>query len=270
MNKKITEAYSYIKNKYDKPIDIAVVLGSGLGDLANKIENPTTIDYQEIPGFCHTTIPGHAGRLIIGQIGNKTVVAMQGRFHYYEGHDINTCTLPVRVFSKLGIRKIILTNACGGIRDDLNPGSIVCISDHISLFAPSPLRGANLDEFGPRFVDMSTTYTPEARELAHKCAKDINLDLKEGVYTFFHGPMYETPAEIKAIRTLGGDMVGMSTVPEAIVARHCGMTILGFSLVTNKAAGLSAGNINHDEVMETANNAGKKFITLVSGVIKEW
>lgn len=270
MNKKITEAYTYIKSKYDKPIDIAVVLGSGLGDLANKIENPTAIDYQDIPGFCHTTIPGHAGKLIIGQIGNKTVVAMQGRFHYYEGHDINTCTLPIRVFSKLGIKKIILTNACGGIRDDLNPGSIVCINDHISLFAPSPLRGANLDEFGPRFIDMTTTYTPKARELAHKCAKDINLDLKEGVYTFFHGPMYETPAEIRAIRALGGDMVGMSTVPEAIVARHCGMDILGFSLVTNKAAGLSAGNINHDEVMETANNAGKKFISLVSGVINEW
>lgn len=266
----INEAFDYIYSKYNQPIDMAIILGSGLGPLANEIENPIVIDYQDIPHFPVSTLSGHDGKLIIGQLGNKTVLAMKGRFHYYEGHDMDIVTLPIRVFKKLGIQKLILTNACGGIRDDLNPGQIMAISDHIGLFAPSPLRGPNLDEFGPRFKDMTEVYSKNAIKIAHDVASENNIDLKDGVYAFFKGPMYETPAEIRAYRALGADTVGMSTVPEAIVARHSGMETLGLSLITNKAAGLSNNELNHTEVVETANKAEKDLVLLVKGVIEKW
>lgn len=270
MYTKINKATNYIQSIYDQPIDIAIVLGSGLGPLADEIENPIVIDYKDIPHFPVSTLVGHDGKMIIGKIENKTVIAMKGRFHYYEGHDMDIVTLPIRVFAKLGIQKLILTNACGGIREDLNPGKIMIIRDHIGLFAPSPLRGPNLEEFGPRFKDMSEVYSQEAGKIAHRIAEENGINLKDGVYAFFKGPMYETPAEIRAYRALGADAVGMSTVPEAIVARHSGMTTLGLSLITNKAAGLSLGELSHAEVVEAAHKAEKNLVTLVKGVIQQW
>lgn len=265
----INQAYEYIYAKYNKPIDIAIILGSGLGPLADEIENPIIIDYKDIPGFPISTIPGHEGKLYIGKVSGKTVCAMKGRFHYYEGHDMDVVTLPIRVFAKLGIKYLFVTNACGGIREDLNPGQITLISDHIGLFAPSPLRGPNLDEFGPRFKDMSEVYSKELRNIAYHAAKKVDVDLKEGVYCFFKGPMFETPAEIRAFRALGADMCGMSTVSEAIVARHSGMTTLGISLVTNKAVGLSTNQLDHKEVMAAADKAEIDLVKLVKEIIKE-
>jgi len=270
MYTKINEASAYIQSRFNKHIDIAIVLGSGLGPLADEIENPIVIDYADIPHFPVSTLAGHDGKLIIGTIHNKTVVAMKGRFHYYEGHDMDIVTLPIRVFKKLGIDKLILTNACGGIREDLNPGQIMVITDHIGLYAPSPLRGPNLDEFGPRFKDMTEVYSKEVAKIAHVVADENNISLKDGVYAFFKGPMYETPAEIRAYKALGADTVGMSTVPEAIVARHSGMTSFGLSLITNKAAGLGASELNHAEVVEAAAQAEKNLVTLVKGIIDKW
>lgn len=270
MYTKINEAAAYIQSIFKDPIDIAIVLGSGLGPLANEIENPIIIDYKDIPHFPVSNLAGHDGKLIIGKIHAKNVVAMKGRFHYYEGHEMEIVTLPIRVFAKLGIKKLILTNACGGIRDDLNPGQIMVISDHIGLYAPSPLRGPNLDEFGPRFKDMTEVYSKHVGKIAHDIADENHIRLKDGVYAFFKGPMYETPAEIRAYRALGADAVGMSTVPEAIVARHSGMTTFGLSLITNKAAGLGNAELNHAEVVEAANKAEKDLVTLVKGIIKKW
>ena len=204
---KINEATNYIKTQYHGKIDLAIILGSGLGPLADEIENPIELDYRDIPHFPISNLIGHAGKLIIGTLENKTVIAMKGRFHYYEGNDMDIVTLPIRVFKRLGIDNLILTNACGGIREDLNPGQIMLIKDHIGLFAPSPLRGPNLDEFGPRFKDMSEVYNRKLGKLAHQVADNNNISLKDGVYAFFKGPMYETPAEILAYRALGADAV---------------------------------------------------------------
>ncbi len=270
MYTKINAASEYIRSIFPGKIDLAIVLGSGLGPLANEIENPVTIDYNDIPYFPAPTLVGHEGKLIIGKIGEKTVCAMKGRFHYYEGYDMETVTLGVRVFAKLGIKKLILTNAAGGIREDLNPGTIMLIRDHLSFFCPSPLRGPNMDEFGPRFKDMTEVYSRAAGDVARSVAAENGITLPDGVYAFFKGPMFETPSEILALRTLGADVVGMSTVPEAIVARHSGMTTLGLTLVTNKAAGLSSCELSHEEVMETAAIAEKNLVALVSGIIEKW
>ncbi|WRK56047.1 purine-nucleoside phosphorylase [Coprobacillaceae bacterium CR2/5/TPMF4] len=193
----------------------------------------------------------------MGSLEGKTVIAMKGRFHYYEGNDMQIVTLPIRVFKRLGIENLILTNACGGIREDLNPGQLMLIKDHISLFMNSPLRGPNLDEFGPRFLICVKPYNEEIGELAHKVADENDIILKDGVYAYCQGPMYETPAEIRALKVLGADAVGMSTIPEAIVARHCNMKTLGISLITNKAAGLSSQELSHDEVIEIAEKSEK-------------
>lgn len=265
----IYAARDYIQSRYKNPIDVAIVLGSGLGPLADVINEPVEIDYKDIPYFPVSTVPGHAGKLIIGEIGGKTVACMKGRFHFYEGYDMQKVTMPIRVFSALGIKNLIVTNACGGVRDDLNPGQIVIISDHLSFMMPSPLRGPNLDDFGPRFKDMTDVYTSTLRSLALESAKKVNVDVKEGVYCFFKGPQFETPAEIRAFKTLGADMVGMSTVPEAIVARHSDMKILGISLVTNKAAGLSNNELNHIEVMEAANSAEERLVKLVNQILED-
>ncbi len=270
MYTKINEAASYIQSVYNKPIDIAIVLGSGLGPLADEIENPIVINYSDIPHFPTPKLVGHAGQLIIGTMKGKTVLAMKGRFHYYEGYPMDIITLPVRVFSKLGIENLVLTNACGGITEGLNPGQIMVIKDHIGFFCPSPLRGPNLEEFGPRFKDMTEVYSKRLGSLAHEIADANNINLADGIYAFFRGPMYETPAEIMSYKALGADTVGMSTVPEATVARHCGMTTLGISLITNRAAGLGASELDHQEVVEAANKAEKDLVTLVSGIIEKW
>lgn len=269
MINKINEATAYIQEKLPFVPEIAIILGSGLGPLANTVENPIIIDYKDIPHFPEPTIASHAGQLVIGKIANKNVIIMNGRFHYYEGHDIQLSGLPIRVFKKLGIEHLIVTNACGGIADYLEPGDISIIEDHVGVFAPSILRGPNLDEFGPRFKDMTEVYSKELKSLTKEVAKQLNIEVKSGVYCFFPGPMYETPAEIRMLKTCGIDMVGMSTVPEVIVARHCAMKTLGISLVTNKAAGLGKTQLSHEEVMEAAALAGKNLVKLVSEVLKQ-
>lgn len=266
----IDEAACFIRNRIDFTPEIAVILGSGLGPLSKEIEAPTVIPYGEIPHFRVSTVAGHAGELIAGTISGRRVLVMNGRFHFYEGHTIETVTLPIRVFSKLGIKDLIVTNAAGGIKDSLKPGSLMLISDHLSFMCPSPLTGPNLDEFGPRFKDMTDVYTPKLRELAQKTAASLGIGLDEGVYCYFRGPQYETPAEIRAAKLLGADAAGMSTVPEAITARHCGMRILGISLITNKAAGLGGSQLSHEEVGEIARQSEQNFVRLVKNIINDW
>ncbi len=267
---KINEATIAIKNFIPDTPDIAIILGSGLGPLANEVENPISIGYEDIPHFPVSTIPGHEGKLVYGTINGKKVLVMKGRFHYYEGHEMDIVTLHIRVFAKLGIKNLLVTNACGGIRDDLIPGNIMIITDHIGFMMPSPLRGPNLDEFGPRFKDMTEVYNKELRGICKEAAQATNVPIKEGTYTFFRGPMFESPAEILMLKQLGSSVVGMSTVPEATVARHCGMRTLGLSLITNKAAGLGANELDHKEVMETAAQAETNLVKLVKETIRNW
>lgn len=264
---KINEASQYLSERLKQKPEIAIILGSGLGPLGEEIENPQVFDYADIPHFPVSTIPGHAGKLISGTLSNRCVLVMQGRFHYYEGYEMDMVTLPIRVFARLGIHYLFVTNAAGGIREDLNPGTITLMTDHLSFMCPSPLRGPNLDEFGPRFKDMTEVYSQRLGQIARDAAKTLNLKLAEGVYAYFRGPQFETPAEIRAVKILGADLAGMSTVPETIIARHCGMETLGLSLVTNKAAGLSKNELNHQEVMDIANQATQDLIALAKEII---
>lgn len=266
----IDEAAAYIKSRIDFTPETAIILGSGLGPLAGEIKDPVVMKYSDIPHFKASAVAGHAGELIAGTIEDRKVLVMNGRFHYYEGHSMETVTLPIRVFAKLGIGNLLVTNAAGGIADRLDPGTIMLITDHLSMMCPSPLIGANLDDFGPRFPDMTHVYTPELLDIARHAAAACDINIEEGVYCYFRGPQYETPAEIRAVRALGADAAGMSTVPEAIVARHCGMRILGISLITNKAAGLGGGSLSHTEVNETAGSSEEKIVRLVHRILKEW
>jgi purine-nucleoside phosphorylase len=242
---------------------VAAVLGSGLGGVADAIETPIEISYQDVPHFVRSTVEGHAGSLVVGSLGGTEVAAMKGRFHLYEGYSMEEVTLPIRVFSLLGIRSLILTNAAGGISTRLKPGSLMLLSDHINLMGDNPLVGANDERFGPRFPDMTEVYSKEYRDLAHDTARKLGLKLEEGVYAGAKGPTYETPAEIRMMRDMGADAIGMSTVPEAIVARHSGMKILAISCITNNAAGLATGEINHDQVIKIGEQAGKRLSELV-------
>lgn len=266
----IDETTQYIRSQITQTPEIAIILGSGLGPLANLVENPIEMSYADIPNFKASTVAGHAGKLIYGTIEGHCVLVMSGRFHFYEGHPMEIVTLPVRVFARLGIKNLIVTNAAGGIGDSLIPGSIMLINDHLSFMCPSPLHGPNLDVFGTRFPDMSEVYTPSLRALAKDVANKLGINVSEGVYCYFRGPQYETPAEIRAAKVLGADAAGMSTVPEAIVARHCGMRILGISLITNKAAGLSKTLLSHEEVSAVAAVSEKNMLALVTGIISEW
>lgn len=266
----IKEAGEYIKKKIGKTPQIAVVLGSGLGALVNEIEEPLVLDYGDIPGFPVTTVEGHDGKMIFGKIGDKYILAMKGRFHYYEGYDVSKVVFAIRVFKYMGINNLIVTNAAGGINKDFNPGDLMIIKDHISFFAPSALRGANIDEFGVRFPDMSKAYNPELIQLCKDAALKEGINVREGVYIFAKGPMYETPAEIRAMSILGADAVGMSTVPEVTVANHAGMNILGISCITNMAAGILDEPLSHEGVMEIAKIAEKNFVALVKRVITDW
>lgn len=266
----IDEAVSTIRASLPCIPDIAVILGSGLGPLADEVTQTAVLDYSDIPHFPRSTVAGHDGRLVFGTLSGKQVLVMKGRFHYYEGYPMDMVTFPIRVFARLGIRNLLVTNAAGGIRDDLNPGTIMLITDHLSYMCPSPLRGSNLDAFGPRFQDMTEVYQKKLITLAKQAAQTVQIPVKEGVYAFFRGPQYETPSEIRAIRLLGADAVGMSTVPETMVARHSGMSTLGISLITNKAAGLSSGELNHTEVTQTAQSAERNLVKLVKEIIKEW
>lgn len=263
-------AAEYIRERIKQPPKTAVILGSGLGPLVNDIHQPTEIDYADIPGFPHTTVKGHAGKLVSGTLGGRQILAMKGRFHYYEGWDISQVVFHIRVFKLLGVSNLIVTNAAGGINTSFAPGDLMLIRDHISFFAPSPLRGENIDEFGPRFPDMCDAYDPDAAAMTREIAGRRGIALKEGVYAFAQGPMFETPAEIRALRVLGADAVGMSTVPEVIMARHCGIKVLGISCITNMAAGVLEQKLSHEEVMETAGKIEKDFAWLVTQIVKEW
>lgn len=266
--KKIQSSSQYILERSKYKPTIGLILGSGLGDLADRIENPEFYPYETIPNFPVSTVEGHKSRLVIGTLKGKTVVAMQGRFHYYEGYSIEEVTFPIRVMKLLGIETLIVTNAAGAVNENFKPGDLMIINDHINLSGTNPLIGKNLDEFGVRFPDMSNPYNRNLIEKVKNVAKEINVDVKEGVYTVMTGPSYETPAEIKMIRTLGGDAVGMSTVPEVIVANHSGLKVIGISCLTNMAAGILKQPLNHEEVIETSNMAKTKFINLMSSLIK--
>jgi len=235
--------------------------------VADAVEDALEIPYIEIPHFVRSTVEGHAGKLIIGSCGGVDVVLMKGRFHFYEGYSMEEVTLPTRVFSLMGIRSLILTNASGGTAPQLSPGALMALTDHINLMGENPLRGENDERFGPRFQDMTSVYTPPYIQAAHEVARELGLVLFEGVYVGLRGPSYETPAEIRMIRKLGGDAVGMSTVPEATVARHCGMNVLAISCITNVAAGLAAAEIDHSEVMAVGSQAGKQLADLIVNVI---
>lgn len=246
---------------------IALVLGSGLGAFADEFEEPVGIPYQEIPGFVSSTAMGHAGRLVIGKVGGVPVLAMQGRVHYYEGYSLEQVTFPIRTFKLMGIETLILTNAAGGVDVELSQGALMVISDHLNLMGVNPLRGPNDERFGPRFPDMSEVYARDLQEMVGEEAKDLGVTIRRGVYVALTGPSYETPAEIHMLRSFGADAVGMSTVPEAIVARHMGMKVLGISCITNMAAGISEEPINHDEVIETGQRVRSTFTKLLRRLI---
>ena len=249
--------------------DIGVILGSGLGDYAEALEDAVKLPYSEIPGFPRSTVAGHAGMWCCGTLYGKRVVMMQGRFHYYEGYGMKDVTLPVRVMQKIGVKTLVVTNAAGGVNLGYHPGELMVIGDIFSMTAQNPLIGPNLDAFGPRFPDMSCAFDKELRALAHECATEQGFALREGVYAQMTGPTYETPAEIRMLRTLGADAVGMSTVPEVIVARHGGMRVLGISCITNMAAGILDQPLNHAEVTETANRVKGQFRNLLDRIIEK-
>ena len=257
----------YVKSIVPYTPDYAIVLGSCLGPFADTIEDPIVIDYKDIPNFLVSTVASHAGKLIFGTVAGKKVVCMSGRFHSYEGYDFEQLVIPVRVFKLLGVKATILTNAAGAVNVDYRPGDIMIVKDHIKLSGHSPLRGKNIEEFGPRFFDISDMYTKKLRELAWKCAEGIDLTVHEGNYYFFTGPQFETPAEIRAVRILGADAVGMSTVTEALTAAHCGMPLMCLSVMTNMAAGVLDRPLTNDEVDETAKTIASRFSKYVTKIV---
>lgn len=250
----------------DKP-EIAIILGSGLGDFVSKIKNPIEIKYDDIPNFLVSTVASHAGKLIYGEVGGKKVICMAGRFHSYEGYNFEQLVIPVRLFKLLGVKATILTNAAGAVNKSYNVGDIMIVSDHIKLNGASPLRGKNLDFFGPRFFDVTDMYTKKLRKIALKCAEGSGLIFREGVYMFFPGPQFETPAEIRAARLLGADAVGMSTVTEALTASHCSMPLLAFSVMTNMAAGVLDCKLSDEEVGIAAAKIADRFGAYIEKVI---
>jgi purine-nucleoside phosphorylase len=246
---------------------LAVVLGSGMSELADRITEATAVPYDQIPHFPTTTVAGHEGKVLLGKLGGVPVIMFQGRFHYYEGHDLETVTFPVRVLSRLGVSTLILTAATGGIRADLRAGNLVLLTDHLNLIGSNPLRGQNDIRLGTRFPDMTEVYSKRLRAIAREEGKHLGIDLAQGVYACLPGPSYETPAEIKMLRTLGADVVGMSTVPEAIVARHAGIEVLAFALVSNAAAGVVGTPITHEEVLEAGRKAAPTLARLIERVV---
>lgn len=260
---KLQNCLQCIRNKTDFVPEVAIVLGSGLGDFAANIRVEQEISYSEIAGFPVSTVPGHAGKFIFGYIGDKPIVCMKGRVHYYEGYDISDVVLPIRLMGMMGAKILFLTNAAGGVNWDFKAGDLMMLTDHIATFAPNPLIGKNVDELGVRFPDMSQIYDLDLQDILRKSAQQNGIDLKEGVYAQLTGPSYESPAEIRMMRTLGADAVGMSTVVEAIAANHMGLRICGVSCISNLAAGMSGKALNHQEVQETADMVSKNFAKLL-------
>lgn len=269
MKQKIDAAVAAIRKVLPFTPQVAIVLGSGLGGLAEKIEGPVYLPYGDIPGFKVSTAPGHAGRFVAGQLAGKPVICMQGRLHFYEGHTMQEIAFPVRVLKALGVQALVLTNAAGGVNKSFSVGDLMLIEDHINFMGANPLTGLNDDAVGPRFCDMSFAYTPALRELACRVAGQQGVSLQKGVYLGYMGPSYETPAEIRAFRILGADAVGMSTVPEAIAASHCGLPVLAMSLITNMAAGVLNQKLDGDEVIETANRRADVLQKLITGIVAE-
>jgi purine-nucleoside phosphorylase len=282
---KAKETAEFIKSKYNKEIKVALVLGSGLGGFADEMENAVRIPYEEVPHFKRSTVEGHAGQLVLGEVNGVSVAVQQGRFHYYEGYRMSKVIFPVRVFGVLGVKSLILTNAAGSVDTDFKQGTLMLIRDHINMMGTNPLRGKNDERFGPRFPDMTEVYSLEYQDIAIAAAKEMAIEkakaaeertgkkqdmhriLRRGVYCGLSGPSYETPSEIRMIRLLGGDAVGMSTVPEAIAARQMGIKVLGISCITNLAAGISDESINHAEVMETGAKVAGVFQELLKRII---
>lgn len=263
---KIEEARHFLKWRGCDQPEFGLILGSGLGELAEEITDSITVDYKDIPHWGVSTVAGHAGKLVYGNLGGHKVLALQGRFHYYEGNPMEVVTFPVRVMKALGCEGVIVTNAAGGI--GFGPGTLMAITDHINMTGTNPLIGPNLDDFGPRFPDMSKAYTPEYRQIAHEVAEKTGIKLDDGVYIGVSGPTYETPAEIRAFKTLGADAVGMSTVPEVIVAAHSGLKVLGISAITNHAAGFQE-ELNHEEVVEVTQRIKEDFKGLIKAILAE-
>lgn len=265
----IKESVQYVKERIDVIPEIGIILGSGLGDLANNVEDRVNIKYEDIPNMPKSTVVGHAGQYVFGKLNGKNVVMMQGRIHYYEGHAMEVLAMPIHIMKYLGIKTLVVTNAAGGVNESFKPGDLMIIKDHINFAFTNPLIGKNEEEIGPRFPDMSTAYDKDLIQIAEKIGKGMNIELKKGVYVMMTGPTYETPAEIRMTRILGGDAVGMSTVPDVITAKHCGLKVLGISCITNMAAGILDQPLNHEEVIETSNMVKEKFMKLVSGIVKE-
>jgi len=269
MNDVIKNAVDILSPLCGNNCKIGLILGSGLGGYAEKIENKRFVNYSELPGFPQSRVQGHKGRFVIGELFGKTVICMQGRFHYYEGYPQSQIALAIRVIKRLGVEKLLLTNAAGGVNLDFAPGDLMLISDHINFSGSHPLIGENNEDFGPRFPDQSNVYDRELRAGVRAAAKAAGVKLQEGVYMMFSGPSFESPAEIVFARTIGASAVGMSTVPEAIAAAHCGIKTIGISLITNMAAGILDQPLSHEEVQETAAIASEKFTKLVDQIVSD-
>ncbi len=268
--KKIEQAHAYIQERIDVQPEFGLVLGSGLGVLADDIEDQVTIAYEQIPHFPISTVSGHEGKLVIGTLAGQKVIAMQGRFHFYEGYSMPEVTFPIHVMRALGIHTIFLTNAAGGVNDEFNPGDLMVIRDHINQTGTNPLIGPNNDTIGPRFPDLSEVYSKESIEHVLNSAEELSIPIKTGVYVGNTGPSYETPAEVNMIRMIGGDAVGMSTVAEAIVARYIGLRIVGISCITNMAAGMLDEPLMHEDVVATAKKAQHQFIQLIKHTLQSF
>lgn len=265
---RVAAAAGWLRERHGDPPEVAIVLGSGLGEFTRALDDAVVCAYDDVPNWPASAVVGHAGRLVVGSIAGRRVAALSGRAHYYEGHDLRTVTFATRALALYGVPRIVLTNAAGGINFDLTPGTLMLIEDHINLMGANPLVGPNEDRFGVRFPDMTEVYSRRLRGIAGDVAGRLGIRLGRGVYVAVHGPSYETPAEIRFLRTIGADAVGMSTVPEAIVARHMGMEVLGLSCISNAAAGVLPQPLVHDEVMEVARRVRETFSALLEGIVE--
>lgn len=264
----VKQTTSFLSSRVKTSPTVGIILGSGLGSLVDHIENKIEIDYSSIPNFPVSTVPGHAGKLVFGTIGSVNVLAMKGRFHFYEGYDMQKVTYPIYVMKQLGVENLIVSNACGGTKSELIPGTLMIIQDYINYMGTNPLIGKNDERFGPRFPDMTEAYSPILIDLAKKLAATNNISFKEGVYMAFTGPSYESAAEIRMAIAMGADAVGMSTVPETIVANYLGMKVLGISCITNMATGIAVKKHDHEDVVKVAEIAGENFCRWVVEIVK--
>ena len=268
MFEKLQETVAFVSKRTSLRPTVGIILGSGLGNLVDQITDQISIDYRELPHFPESTVVGHAGRLVIGHIGATVVMAMQGRFHYYEGHDMRTVSFPIAFMKQFGARILVVSNSAGGINEQFTPGDLMLITDHINLFATNPLIGLNDERLGPRFPDMTEAYSPRLIAVADEAAKDLGMSFRRGVYAGVSGPCYETAAEIRYLQRGGADAVGMSTVPEVIAARYLGLEVLGISCITNMATGIAKVKHSHEAVVKTANETAERFCAVVAATVR--